>query len=212
MNASGRAGCGCLLFILVIIMVAVGISLHPFTLKLIGKQFRYEDKVFQSDIIFTPRFVEDKNGELYVDAFREYWAGNGKHIWVEEDRVLGLSIIDIVTKMAQTRGIKEKIIRKIEITGQGKVKADKAKELFIKSGFKKVIIIVPEYASRRFHLLYRSQGENDKISFIIKPVDVSYFKKDKWWKDSVSRAMLFREFCSIFSIYFDRFKYGDSKK
>ena len=38
-----------------------------------------------------PGCIEDKSGEVYSDAFREYWAGSGKTIWIENDRLLGLS-------------------------------------------------------------------------------------------------------------------------
>ena len=78
MKNEGKAGCGCLIFILVISMVAVGILMHPFTLRLLGGQLRYEDKTVPSDAIFVPNFPEDRNGELYQEAFREYQAGNGR--------------------------------------------------------------------------------------------------------------------------------------
>ncbi len=75
----------------------------PFTLKLIAKQMRHEDKIVPADIIFVPRFAEDKNGELYTDAFREYWAGNGKSIYVEEDKIFGISIEDVDRKNGENK-------------------------------------------------------------------------------------------------------------
>ncbi|MCX8109849.1 MAG: hypothetical protein N3D15_01170 [Syntrophorhabdaceae bacterium] len=212
MNNKGRAGCGCLLIILVIFMVFIGISIHPFTLRIIGKQFRYEDKVFKSDVIFVPRFNEDKNGETYIDAFREYWAGNGNTITIEEDNIMGLSLLEIVTRLAKARGIKADAIKKIDIKGNSVEKVDRIKEAFGKSGVKKVIILVPEYASRRFHLLYGPSKDKEGIVFIIKPVSVSYFKMERWWKENISRVILFREACSLCSFYFNRFKYGDKKR
>ncbi len=212
MNNRGRAGCGCLLILLVIFMVFIGISIHPFTLRIIGKQFRYEDKVFKSDVIFVPRFNEDKNGEIYIDAFREYWAGNGNIISIEEDSIMGISMHEIVTRMAKTRGIKAEAIIRLDTKGDAGEKSERIKDAFIKSGAKKVIIMVPEYASRRFHLLYGFSRDKAGIVFIIKPVSVSYFKMDRWWRDSGSRVILFREVCSLCSYYFKRFKYGDNKK
>ena len=212
MNNRGRAGCGCLLILLVIFMVFIGISIHPFTLRIIGKQFRYEDKVFKSDVIFVPRFNEDKNGEIYIDAFREYWAGNGNIISIEEDSIMGISMHEIVTRMAKARGIKAEAIIRLDTKGDAGEKSERIKDAFIKSGAKKVIIMVPEYASRRFHLLYGSSRDKAGIVFIIKPVSVSYFKMDRWWRDSGSRVILFREVCSLCSYYFTRFKYGDNKK
>lgn len=212
MNNKGRAGCGCLLVILVIFMVLIGVSMHPFTLRIIGKQFRYEDKVFKSDVIFVPRFHEDKNGEVYIDAFREYWAGNGSIITIEEDNIMGIGMLEIVTRLANARGIKADAIKKMDIKGDAVEKPDRVREALIKSGAKKVIILVPEYASRRFHLLYGSLKDKEGIVFIIKPVVVSYFKMDGWWRTSSSRIILFREVCSLCSFYFNRFKYGDNRK
>jgi len=211
-SSKGKAGCGCLFIILVIFMVLAGIFVHPFTLRTIGRQFRYEDKVFKSDIIFVPRFNEDKNGEIYMDAFREYWSGNGNTIWIEEDNLLGISMLEIVTRMAKARGIKADVIKKMEVKGEDEERVARIKEGFVKSGVKKVIIVVPEYASRRFHLIYNSSQYSNNIVFIIKPVTVSYFKMDRWWKDSGSRMILIREIGAIGSFYFNRFKYGEKKK
>jgi hypothetical protein len=211
MRIEGKAGCGCLILILVFFMVFTGVLVHPFTLKFIGNQFKYEDKLFPSEAIFVPRFAEDKNGELYIDAFREHWAGNGKAIWVEEDKIFGISIMDIILKMAKTRGVKETAIKKLEVDAEGRKKVDKIKERFEGMGFKRVIILVPEYASRRFHLLYGS-SEEGKTLYLIKALNVSYFKKDNWWKDGASRIILLRELCSIGSCCVGRFKYGEKKQ
>ncbi len=211
MNNRGRIGCGCLLFLLVACMIIVGIFIHPFTLKTIAGQLKYEDKIFPSDVLFVPRFTEDKNGELYRDAFREYWAGNGKAIWIEDDKVLGMSIVDIVAKMAKTRDIKEGALKKLVVEGDGGANTDKIREAFSKMGVKKVIILVPEYASRRFHLFYGSLKDSGKVSYLIKSVNVPYFKQDRWWKDSLSRTLLARELSYMVSYYLKRFKYGEKE-
>jgi hypothetical protein len=215
MGSKGKAGCGCLVFLLVVCMVAVGIFIHPFTLKIIGKQLVYEDKMFPSDVLFVPRFSEDKNGEVYAEAFREFWAGNGKAIWIEDDRILGMSILDIVARMAKSRGVPEGTLKKLEVEGEGAAKIARIEAAFSKMGAKRVIILVPEYASRRFHMTYGSSKDGAKVSYLIKPVSVSYFKRDRWWKETLSRGMLFREASYLVSYYTERFKYGekeDSKK
>lgn len=211
MNNSGKTGCGCFIFILIVFMIIAGIVAHPFSLKTIGSQFVYEDKIFPSDAIFVPRFFEDKSGELYIEAFREYWAGNGKSIWIEDDQILGISILDIVSRTARTRGINEGILKKINVDGEDRIRVGKIKETFSGTGMKKVIILVPEYASRRFHLIYGSSKENSQVSYLIKPVNMSYFKKDKWWKDSTSRDLLLKEISCLVSYYFERFKYGEKE-
>jgi hypothetical protein len=211
MNNKGKAGCGCLIFILVACMIIAGILIHPFSLRTIAGQLRYEDKVFPSDAIFVPRFFEDKNGELYTEAFREYWAGNGKTIWIEDDKILGISILDIVAKTAHTRGIKEGVLKKISLEGEDRMKVNKTQEAFLKAGIKKVIVLVPEYASRRFHLFYGSSKDSVQVVYIIKPVSMSYFKKDKWWKETMSRDMFLKELSYIVSYYLEKFKYGEKK-
>ena len=211
MTNKGIAGCGCLVFVLVVIMVLTGVLMHPFTLRLIGNQFRYEDKIFSSDAIFVPRFQDDKNGELYIEAFREYSAGNGKAIFVEDDRILGISIIEFIDKMASARNVKKDAIVKMEASDEGLTRADKIKERFARRGFKKVIVLVPEYASRRFHWLYDS-SQDGKTVYLVKPVSLSYFKRDRWWKDSGSRSLLAGEVYAMAAYYLRRFKYGEKEK
>lgn len=212
MNHRGLAGCGCLIVILVIIMVLTGALIHPITLRFIGNQFRYEDKIFTSDVIFVPRFPEDKNGELYVEAFREYSAGNGKLIFVEDDTILGTSIVELVNRMAKTRNVKEEGVKKIVASGEGLINAQKIKEQIERQGVRKVIILVPEYASRRFHLMFDSSKTDGRILYLIKPVNVTFFKKDRWWKESNSRGALANEVFAIGSYYLQRFKYGEKEK
>jgi len=217
MNDKGVVGCGCLVVVLIVIMVLTGALMHPITLRFIESQFHYEDKIFTSDAIFVPRFSEDRNGELYIESFRDYSAGNGKIILVEDEIILGTSIVDLVNKLAKTRNIKEEGIRKIAVSGEELVKAQKIKEQIERQGLRKVIIIVPGYASRRFHLIYDSSKTDSRTLYFIKPVPVTFFKRDKWWKDSDSRGALANEIFAIGSYYLQRFKYGeketkDSKK
>jgi hypothetical protein len=207
----GMVGCGCLLLILVICMVLAGALIHPFSLRLIGDRFRYGDKIMPCDVIFVPRFAEDKNGEVYTEAFREYWAGDGKSIWIEDDRVFGFAMKDIVTRMAKERGIKESAISALELQGDDFAKAARVRETLAKHGVRKAILVVPEYASRRFHSMYASdeaESRND-VLFLIKPVGVSYFKTDKWWRNDLSRTVMVREVYRYGVFFLDRFKFGN---
>ncbi|MDR2017424.1 MAG: hypothetical protein LBQ00_00845 [Syntrophobacterales bacterium] len=206
MKTGGKTGRGCLLSILVCLLVAIGLSVHPISLKLMGGQLRHEDKIFPSDALFVPRFEEDRDGDLYIDAFREYWAGNGRIIYVEEDRAFGTSILEPIHRMAQQRGIKDNVVRKIEVEGDDIGKTRKTKRAFAALGLKKMIILVPEYASRRYHILYRDSVINGKMVYLIKPVGVSSFKIDRWWKEGRSRIIFLREVFAMASLAVDRFK------
>jgi hypothetical protein len=206
----GRIGCGCLLFVLVICMVAAGVMIHPVSLKFMAGRFQYEDAIVPGDLIFVPRFTEDKNGEVYIEAFKEYWAGDGKAVWVEDDRVFGLALRDIVAKLARERGIKEDVIRGIQLEGEDSAKAEKLKAVCRAKGLKKVIIVVPDYASRRYHLLYDS-GSAGPVLFLVKPVVVSYFRKDRWWRSDVSRTLMGREIYAFAKTYAGRFKQDDKQ-
>jgi hypothetical protein len=212
MSNEGKAGCGCLIVLLVVFMVAAGLIIHPFTLKLMAKQLRYEDKIFPADGLIVLRFPEDKNGDLYIDAFREYQTGNTKIILVEDDKVFGMSIHDLILKMAKARGIKESAVTKLETDTEEKVRIDKIRATIKRAALGKVIILVPEYAARRFHILFGSSGEEGKAEYMIKPVSVPYFKKDKWWKDATSRSILAKEYCSIGQYYLEKFKFGNAEK
>jgi hypothetical protein len=214
-NKKGKAGCGCLLFVLIVCMVLAAMLVHPFSVKVLTGRLVYQDKIVPSEALFVPRFPEDKTGELYQEAFREFWAGNGKVIYVEDDQVLGVSVKEIVTKMAKQRGIKEDVIKKLEIGPEGEAQTVKVRERFAQLGVKKVILVVPEYASRRYHLLYGSDGTRDNVIFFVKPVTMSYFKREKWWATESARAAMQRELYALGTFYFSRFKYGakeDSQK
>jgi hypothetical protein len=206
MGNNGKSGCGCLLFILVVCMVLVGAFMHPFTLKLIAKQMRYEDKIVRADIVFVPRFVEDHEGELYVGAFHEYRTGNCRMIYIEEDKTFGVSIGVLIAKMAAIRGIKESIVKTIDAEGEGASKVNKISEQIQAMGYKKVIVLVPEYASKRFRLLYDSIQKEGGTLYMIKPVEMTYFVNDKWWKDRTSRFILLKEIYERGTNYFSSFK------
>jgi hypothetical protein len=207
----GRIGCGCLLFVLVVCMIVAGALIHPFSLRLLGNRLYYQDKILPSDVVFVPRFVEDKNGEVYTDAFRQYWEGNGKSVWIEDDRVFGLAMKDIVIRMAQERGIKSAAVRSVELSGDDLAKAARLRGVFAKQGIRKVVLVVPEYASRRFHSIYGAEGSGagDSIIFSIKSVNVPYFQADKWWRDDASRSMIMREVYRLAILNVDRFKFGN---
>jgi len=69
--------------------------------------------------------------------------------------------------------------------------------------------VVPEYASRRFHLLYGSdEGEGKSPLFLVKPVDMPYFKMDKWWKSDLSRSLMEREIYELGLLYANRLRPG----
>jgi hypothetical protein len=208
LNKKGKAGCGCLLFVLIVCMVLAAMLVHPFSLKVLTGRLVYQDKIVPSEALFVPRFPEDKTGELYQEAFREFWAGNGKVIYVEDDQVLGVSVKEIVTKMAKQRGIKEDVIKKVEIGAEGEAETAKVKERFAQLGVKKVILVVPEYASRRYHLLYGADGTHNNVLFFVKPVTMSYFKREKWWATESARTAIQRELYALGTFYFSRFKYG----
>jgi hypothetical protein len=53
---------------------------------------------------------EDHNGELYVEAFREYFSGNGKVLYIENDKVLGTDVHDLVSA-GKVPGIKDNVTK-----------------------------------------------------------------------------------------------------
>jgi hypothetical protein len=194
-------------------MVLTAALMHPVSLRLIAGRFRYADRVVPCDAIFVPRFEEDKNGEIYMEAFREFWAGNGKVVWIENDRVFGFTMKEIVETMAKSRGIKENAIKALDVEGDGAAEPAKVKEMLARHGVRKVLIVVPAYASRRFHVLYGAENaETGKEGlFLVKPVDVPYFKADKWWKSDVSRALMEHEVYELGLHYMHHFR-GEKKQ
>jgi len=192
MDNKGKAGCGCLVGILIILMIFLGLGFHPVSLKTFAKVFRYGDPIVTADVVFVPRFPEDKNGELYADAFREYFAGNGRAIYAENEKMTGNDISNTLNEMARARGVREKIVRTISTGGtDDDNRPSLIKNKLRSAGMKKVIVIVPEYASRRYHVMY--SRETSGVLYMIKPLKVSYFQSDHWWRDDISRGLMARE-------------------
>lgn len=210
MNDKGKAGCGCLVGVLVIVMVVAGLAFHPLSLKSFAKYLRYEDPILTADAIFVPRFGEDRNGELYSDAFREYFAGNGRAIYVEDHKMPGKDVGSTLSEMARARGVKENVVRMVPSGETYEGRAPVAKERLKKAGLKKVIVIVPEYASRPYHMMYsRNTGG---VVYMIKPLKVSYFQSDSWWRDDLSRGLMAREVYHVLEQYYDTLLKKDTGK
>jgi hypothetical protein len=210
-SSTGRAGCGCLITVLVIFLVTAAAMIHPFSLRLMAGRLIYKDPIVTSDAILVPYFPEDKNGELFMDAFREFWAGNGKSIVVEEQRVFGLSLTELVRKLAKERGIKEPVITKIDIDAAAAGDPVRLKEKISGLRLKKVIVVVPDYASQRFHAAFNASKDEGKTLYLIRPVTMSYFAKDRWWKDPATRRIVASEAYGVLSFYVNKFIGGRYK-
>lgn len=204
MNNKGKTGCGCLVGILVIIMVVAGLGFHPLSLKSFAKLLRYEDTITAADAIFVPRFPEDKTGELFSDAFREYFAGNGRTIYVETEKVPGKDVGNSLHQMAVARGVKENVVKTVYTGQTDENRTSLIKDKLAAAGLKKVIIIVPEYASRRYHMMYAR--DTARTLYMIKPLKVSYFPSDRWWRDDLSRSVMAREVYYSLAYYYKLLK------
>ena len=115
--------------------------------------------------------------------------------------------------MAKARGIKEGSVKALDLDGDEAAKAEEVKETFARRGVRRVLVIVPEYASRRFHRLYGSGGSGqEKVLFLIKPAKVSYFKSDRWWKGPASRSLVEREASELALSYVNHLRGGKKEK
>lgn len=207
-SSAGRAGCGCLIMVLVVFLVVAALMMHPFSLRLLADRLVYRDPIVTSDAILVPYFPEDKNGELFMDAFREFWAGNGKLILVEEQRVFGLSLTELARKLARERGIKEPVVRKVDVEVETAGDPLRLKEKVSALHLKKVIVIVPDYASRRFHAAFDASKDNEKSIYLIRPVAMSYFSRERWWRNAATRGIVAGEVYGTISLYLGRLTGG----
>lgn len=207
-SSAGRAGCGCLIMVLVVFLVVAALMMHPFSLRLLADRLVYRDPIVTSDAILVPYFPEDKNGELFMDAFREFWAGNGKLILVEEQRVFGLSLTELARKLARERGIKEPVVRKVDVEVETAGDPLRLKEKVSALHLKKVIVIVPDYASRRFHAAFDASKDNEKSIYLIRPVAMSYFSGERWWRNAATRGIVAGEVYGTISLYLGRLTGG----
>jgi hypothetical protein len=134
---------------------------------------------------------------------------------VEDDRLFGFGMKDMVGRMAKERGIKEGAVHALAVEGNDAAKAQRARAELLKQGIKKIVLVVPGYASKRYQLLYTPAKGEDSMLVLVKPVSVSYFKADKWWSDDLSRTLMGREFYRTGLFCIKRFTHdekGDSGK
>ena len=188
----GRAGCGCLLFAARRLHGRRGCA-HPSFLV----QGLAAASATRTDRAVRRRFRaavrrKTRTGRSTREAFREYWAGNGKAIWVENDRVLGLTMKEIVARMAKARGIKEGAIK--AWTSRKATRRSRLPRRSRRSqnrGSRRWSSWCP-ITPRRDSTCSTSRGRKGEgpLLFLVKPVEVSYFKTDKWWKDDLSRALM----------------------
>lgn len=207
-SSPGKAGCGCLIMGLAVFLVAAALMMHPFSLRILGDRLVYRDTIVTSDAILIPYFPEDKNGELFMDAFREFWAGNGRVILVEEQRVFGLSLTELVRKLAHERGIKEPVVRKVDVEPDDSGNPVRLKAKVSTLHLKKVIVVVPDYASRRFHAAFDDSEGDGKSVYLIRPVTMSYFNRERWWRSAATRCIVAGEIYGTLSQYASRFTGG----
>lgn len=207
----GKVGCGCLFFLFLLFLVVFGILFHPKTLRFIGGQLIYRDKILFSDVLYVPRFSEDSDGELYLAAFEELKKGNGRWIWVEDYELLQTSVVNILRRLAKERGVKEDLIKGIRLNGKESEKWKKLIELCKKERIRRVVVFVPEYSSRRYHIMLTGRS-NGEVVFLINPVKLAFFNQERWWKESKSREAILKEYVEIISLYSEKFKYGRQKE
>jgi hypothetical protein len=208
MKQRGRIGCGCLTLI-VIALIAVAISLHPATLRFVGKRFEYADKAVSAQAIVVPFFVEDRQGELHSEAIREFFSGSAKKIFVEDAPIFRTRIYKLFLLMAKERGVKERDTEAIETEGDLAQRMLRIEAFLYKRGVRTALLLCPSYASLRLHVLTK---ERERVRFFIRPCPVSYFEKQTWWKDPLSRSLLVKEASAICAHYLQRFKYGAKRE
>ena len=102
--------------------------------------------------------------------------------------------------MAQDRGVKENAVKTVNPGNRDVMRPSEIKKKLKAAGLKKVIVIVPEYAARRYHREY--SRETGGTMYMIKPLKVSYFKSDSWWRDSLSRALTAHEVYTVLMDYY----------
>jgi hypothetical protein len=203
MGIKGKVGCGCLIGILVVIMILAGVSIHPVSLRFVGKSFRYEDKIVPADAVFVPRFAEDHNGELYVEAFREYFSGNGKVVYIENDKVLGTDIHDLVSRLAKSRGIKDSVTKPLYAGDMGDGKTAFFKQKLKEAGLKKVIASWSRNTRRDdITQMYDPTRDGGAVLYMIKPQRSAISGRTDGGGMSCRASLMAREFYASLLYYY----------
>jgi hypothetical protein len=137
---------------------------------------------------------DDFGSERLIEAAKLVESGLGPSLWVTCPTSYGVSECEIGKAFLRRAGFRASTLRAVQTTLQPETaEARLAAEQLSSMGIKSVVVVVPDYKSRRLDRLYRRICAQRGIVARTLAVSTPQFNADNWWQARQSRKLFFHE-------------------
>jgi hypothetical protein len=137
---------------------------------------------------------DDFVSERLIEAAKLVQSGLGASLWVTCPTLYGVSECEIGKAFLTQAGFRAPTLQAIQTTFQPETaEARLAAEQLSSRGIKSVVVVVPDYESRRLDGIYRRICAQRGIVARTLAVSTPQFNADNWWQARQSRKVFFDE-------------------
>jgi hypothetical protein len=137
---------------------------------------------------------DDFGSERLIEAAKLVESGLSASLWVTCPTSYGVSECEMGKAFLTRTGFSAPTLRPIQTTRQPETaEARLAAERLYSMGIKSVVVVVPDYKSRRLDRIYRRICAQRGIAARTLAVSTPQFNADNWWQARQSRELVFTE-------------------
>lgn len=137
---------------------------------------------------------DDPGSERLIGAATLVQSGLGASLWVTCPISYGVSECEIAKAFLTRAGFRASMLQAIQTTRQPETaEARLAAERLYSMGIKSVVVVVPDYKSRRLDRIYQHISAQRGIVARTLAVSTPQFSADNWWQARQSRKLFFTE-------------------
>ena len=176
-----------LIFIFSILLLGHSVLLRP-----MGEFLISQDVAQPADAIII--MGRDKAGERVEHAVSLFQQGLGKYLIITS-REIGWRTngADIMKQHAMTLGVPQEAILVDRNGTEPMVKAQHVRDLMVKKGLTRAILVTSTYNSARAINIFRSVLGQAGITVFSNPIETSGFNPDIWWTSRKAAKIVFHE-------------------
>jgi hypothetical protein len=137
---------------------------------------------------------DDYGSERLIEAAKLVQSGLGASLWVTCPTSYGVSECEIAKAFLTRAGFRASTLQAVQTTPLPETaEARLAAEQLYSMGIKSVVVVVPDYKSRRMDRIYRRICAERGIVARTLAVSTLQFNADNWWQARQSRKLFFTE-------------------
>jgi hypothetical protein len=137
---------------------------------------------------------DDDGSERLIEAAKLVESGLGASLWVTCPISYGVSECEIGKAFLTRAGFRASTLQAIQTTRQPETaEARLAAERLYSMGIKSVVVVLPDYKSRRLDRIYRRICAQRGIVARTLAVSTHQFNADNWWQARQSRKLFLHE-------------------